>query len=231
MKLTVWGKGNTSKALAKALGVKRNNLYADTIIRYRRLDEHPRARKEINTLDAIRLSSNKYASLKRLSDMGIKTVPIGLRIEELNRDNTIFGRDFYHTQGQDIVVYLPHAEVSRRHDYYTEYMPSRSEYRYHVAFGKVILCTKKVLTAGEKDDTLIRNHQDGKWKQVVCIETERFSKTCVDAVQALGLHFGAVDFLNVKKEAVVLEVNTAPGLEVENRLEVYTRAFKEYLNG
>ena len=48
MRLTVWGKGQASKALARALGVKRNMITADTIIRYGKLDPHPRATREIN---------------------------------------------------------------------------------------------------------------------------------------------------------------------------------------
>ena len=107
-------------------------------------------------------------------------------------------------------------------------MKSRAEYRYHVAFGKVILCTKKI-PAADNACNLIRNHQDGLWGQVTCIETPRFSEACVRAVEVHGLDFGAVDFLNIKGEPVMLEVNTAPGLEVENRLALYTASFKQYI--
>ena len=96
-----------------------------------------------------------------------------------------------------------------------------------MAFNKVILCTKKILAEGQTDDTLIRNHQNGKWKQVTCTETNSFSEACIKSVKALGLDFGAVDFINVRGIPYILEVNTAPGLEVENRLDAYVRAIKE----
>jgi glutathione synthase/RimK-type ligase-like ATP-grasp enzyme len=226
MKLTVWGQGSASKALAKALGVKRNMITADTIIRYHKLDPHPRARKEINSAEAIRKASNKYQSLVIMKDAGLRIPKVSRNKSDMDNTKTVFGRDFYHSKGTDIVIYRP-GETIKQHEYYIEYMKPRSEYRYHVAFGKVILPTKKILAEGQTDDSLIRNHQDGKWKQVTCVETPRFSETCIKAIKCLGLDFGAVDFLNVKGEAVVLEVNTAPGLEVENRLEAYSKAIRE----
>lgn len=228
MKITVWGKGHSSRILAKALGVRRNVRSADVAIRYGKVNgEFP---KEINSAAAIKLSSNKFRSLQVMKAAEIPVPFFAQRPEGMiaHRNKIIFGRDFYHSKGTDIVVYQPNDELGV-HEYYIQYLKPRAEYRYHVAFGKVILCTKKILTEGEVDDTLIRNHQNGKWKQVVCVETPRFSKVCVKAVKAHGLDFGAVDFLNVNREAVVLEVNTAPGLRVENRLEAYVKAIKKRL--
>jgi glutathione synthase/RimK-type ligase-like ATP-grasp enzyme len=235
MKLTVWGKGPSSKLLAKALGVRRNRINADVVVRYGKVDPLPMRAKEINNADAIRLASNKYKSLCVMKEAGVKVPPFGREIADLPVlpiSSTIFGRDAYHSKGTDIVVIERTGDGLsgfKEKDYYIQYLKSRAEYRYHVAFGKVILCTKKVLAEGEEDDSLIRNHQDGKWQQVVCVETPRFSEACIKAVQAHGLDFGAVDFLNVNREAVVLEVNTAPGMQVENRLEAYAKAIKEQI--
>ena len=201
-------------------------ITADIIIRYGKLDPHPRATREINNAEAIRKSSNKYQALALLRDVGIKVPKISRRAEDMDKTKIIFGRDFYHSKGSDIVVYQSNTQLGN-HDYYIEYMKPRGEYRYHVAFGKVILATKKVLAEGEQDDSLIRNHQDGKWRQVTCDETPRFSEACIKSVEALGLHFGAVDFINVKGEPYILEVNTAPGLQLENRLSAYVRAIAE----
>lgn len=231
--ISVWGKGQASKALSLALGIPRNRLNADTVIRYGIPDreslrvDYPR-KKVVNKLEAIRQASNKYHALKKIERAQVRTIKCSTNANEMDRRKIIFGRDFYHTKGQDIVIYQPNATLGH-HDYYVEYIKPRAEYRYHVAFGKVILCTKKVLAEGETDDTLIRNHQNGKWRQVTCVETPRFSEACIKAVASLGLDFGSVDFLNVDKEAVILEVNTASGLEVENRLEAYVKAFKENL--
>jgi glutathione synthase/RimK-type ligase-like ATP-grasp enzyme len=230
--LSIWGKGPASKLLSTALGVRRNNRRADVVIRYgipvnERL--HRDAPRTINKLSAIRASSNKYASLQALNENGICVPPFCRTFSQLDSTKIIFGRSFYHSKGTDIEIILPNQRPHQSHDYYIQYLKPRAEYRYHVAFGKVILPTKKILAEGENDDSLIRNHQDGKWRQVVCEITPRFADVCVAAVKALGLDFGAVDFLNVKGEAVVLEINTAPGLEVQNRLDAYVQAFRENL--
>src|SRR5271169_6598244 len=99
MRLTVWGKGHASKALAHALGVKRNMITADTIIRYGKLDPHPRARREINCAEAIRRSSNKYQALTILRDVGINVPKIGRDRSAMDTSKIIFGRDFYHSKG------------------------------------------------------------------------------------------------------------------------------------
>lgn len=232
MRLTVWGRGHASKVLAKALGVKRNLFTADTIIRYRRLDSHG-AIRQINSVEAIRRSSHKYKSLQIIQEAG-------LDIPQITKDKAIvkadiiaspaniwFGRDYYHSKGTDIEVYTYETCSIPTRDYYIKYMKPKGEYRYHVAFNKVILCTKKILAEGQTNDTLIRNHQNGKWVQVTCTETNSFSEACIKSVKALGLDFGAVDFINVRGIPYILEVNTAPGLEVENRLDAYVRAIKE----
>jgi glutathione synthase/RimK-type ligase-like ATP-grasp enzyme len=221
--------------LAQTLGVKRNRKQADIVIRYgiparEDLKIDYRGKRVVNKIEAIRQASNKYYALKKITEAQVCTPRCSTKISEMDRSKIIFGRDFYHSKGSDIVVYQPRQEI-RLHDYYIEYVKPRAEYRYHVAFGKVILATKKVLAEGETDDTLIRNHQDGKWRQVTCVETPRFSEDCIKAVKCLGLDFGSVDFIYCGggARAIILEVNTASGLEVENRLEAYTKAFEEKL--
>ena len=234
--IAMWGKGKSSKLLAKALNIKRN-MRADWVIRYKRLDGF--FAHEINTKEAIQKASNKYQSLCIMDDVGLTVPPFDKNLEHLDYERQIiFGRSFYHSKGSDITVYYPLAIFPllcnstgvHHHDYYIQYLKSECEYRYHVAFGRVILATKKVLANGEVDDTLIRNHQDGKWQQIVCKERPSFSLACITAVQAHGLDFGAVDFLKVNDKPVILEVNTAPGLQVENRLDVYVQAFQSHFH-
>ncbi len=248
--LRLLGKGKSSKLLAKALGIRRNQRpqRADSIILWRSLEDFTSGNVRVfNNANAIRNASHKYKSLKMFEEAGVNVPPCSTRLEDLTKDKfsgIIFARQFYHTKGQDIAIgefkdgkFVGYTWKDINGNpvdpddaqYFIKYLKPIGEYRYHVAFGKVILPTKKVLSEGETDDSLIRNHQDGKWKQVVCKETERFSKACIKAVEALGLDFGAVDFINVGGKAYVLEVNTAPGLEVENRLEAYVKAFKEQI--
>ena len=246
MKLSVWGKGKSSRALAKELGVKRNR-YADTIINWKSgVSLLPTAFKVLNNATAVRRSSNKLRSLQIMEEAGLNVPPFSTELQDLDpkSGDTIFGRNLYHSKGNDIVAmsittntkkyFLPQTDEIRAKEqfltkeYFVKWLKSRAEYRYHVAFGKVILCTKKIPT-DDNACNFIRNHQGGLWSQVTCLETPRFSEACIKAVKAHGLDFGAVDFLNIKGEPVMLEVNTAPGLEVENRLALYVAAFRQYI--
>lgn len=231
MSTTIWGKGKSAKLLAKTLNFKLNDSRADTFIRWKRMEDLPG--HVINKRNAVALASNKFKSLVVIQKAGVKTVPVSEIIPQDWRTNhsIIFGRSIYHTQGKDITVYSGSSARfdMYRHDYFTLYLKPESEYRYHVAFGKVIVATKKVLGEGQVDDTLIRNHQNGKWVQVTVRPIERYAKDCIKAVQALGLDFGAVDFLVHNGELYILEVNTAPGIETESRLNAYVEAFKEHM--
>lgn len=231
MSVTIWApkKSLGARRLARAMNISFNDSHADTFIRWRRMDDVPHGHV-INKRDAVVKASNKYESLKIIERAGVKTVPVSRNIPAAwqHTGKIVFGRDFYHTRGRDIqVMHMPHDELYK--DYYTLYMKPDAEYRYHVAFGKVILPTKKVLGEGQVDDSLIRNHQDGKWVQVVSQMNRTYAEACVQAVEALGLDFGAVDFLTKEGVPYILEVNTAPGLEIDNRLEAYSKAFKDHL--
>lgn len=110
----------------------------------------------------------------------------------------------------------------------------RDEYRVHVVNGEVIdyAMKRKRKEEGLEHDTDVRSHNGG-W--VYC----RDNITCSEAVQqaaklaiaAVGLDFGAVDIILERKpdsNPVVLEINTAPGLE-GTTIERYANAFKELL--
>lgn len=118
---------------------------------------------------------------------------------------------------------------------YTLGVQNHGEYRVHVFNGEVILYQKKsrrvnddgeVVTAeGEEAD--VRNlasnwvYRTGNLRRL-----ERIEELAINAVDALGLDFGAVDIIkNENGEVMVLEVNTAPGLGNTETLEAYVRAF------
>ena len=91
----------------------------------------------------------------------------------------------------------------------------------------ILASVKQKEDGSYSDDGLIRNHQDGEWRQISCSPRRSISEQAIKAVETLGLDFGAVDLILHNDTPYVLEVNTAPGLQVDNRLEAYVRAFKE----
>lgn len=115
---------------------------------------------------------------------------------------------------------------------YVQYKKKRKEYRIHVFNGGIIDIQQKKKRAGGVASSYIRSHANG-W--VFCRELDFLpndaTTQAIEAVNALGLHFGAVDVIWNEQEdkSYVLEVNTAPGLE-NTTVEKYGQAFKELLS-
>lgn len=178
---------------------------------------------DINHPDSIRAASNKRDSFILFKSYKIPTPEWTEDINEaqnwVNHGSTVIVRHILNGHsGQGIEVVsegeLPHAPL------YTKYKKKRTEYRVHVFQGEVIdTCQKKKLTEANRTGSvnpLIRSYSTG-W--VFCrndiVPCPIREKLAIDAVQALGLDFGAVDIIYNEHENqnYVLEVNTAPGLE------------------
>ena len=119
---------------------------------------------------------------------------------------------------------------------YTKGILNNGEYRVHVFQGEVILYQKKsrrvdeetgeVITA-EGEDADVRNlasnwiYRTGNLNRL-----DRVEALAIDAIDALGLDFGAVDIImDIDGNVYVLEINSAPGLGNTDTLEAYTNAF------
>lgn len=132
-------------------------------------------------------------------------------------------------------------------DFYTKYFPKTHEYRAHVVRGRLIDLTQKRLKNGAtKDETdaseakVVRSLENG-WIHAHEFTIDQgtrdsIEKAAVQAVEALGLDFGAVDILfmeprkkgNKPARLAVCEVNSAPGLSNEPTLNAYVEAIKQW---
>lgn len=116
---------------------------------------------------------------------------------------------------------------------YVQYVPKMEEYRVHVFDGRVIDVQRKARSHDVPDGQVnwqIRNHSNGFIFARQEVELPDLAQQrAVDAVQCLGLTFGAVDMIyNARQSAYyVLEVNTAPGLE-GTTLTKYAEAISNY---
>jgi D-alanine-D-alanine ligase-like ATP-grasp enzyme len=130
---------------------------------------------------------------------------------------------------------------------YTRNVPKTKEFRVHVMGGEVIHVAQKRAMSDEKLSTLginesdrsIRSYERG-WVFANELDvTEKGLRTvkevAVEAVNGIGLHFGAVDVLATGagrsvKRAVVCEINTAPSLSGDTTLSSYVKGIQEIAN-
>jgi hypothetical protein len=112
---------------------------------------------------------------------------------------------------------------------YTYRVKAKKEYRVHVFKGRLLDFQQKKRRNGVETNNLIRNHRNGYvfTREGVILPTD-VGVQAINAVNALGLDFGAVDIGYVEREdkAYVYEVNTAPGLE-NSTIELYSNAIME----
>lgn len=197
----------------------------------------------INDPDNIVLASDKLQSFVALQAAEVPIPPFTTKVEDAQQwlddgDHVVVRKMLRASAGRGIVLVGPtSSEMANVHvlpdaPLYVKYIKKATEYRVHVFDGEVIDVQQKRRRMEVPDDQVnwqIRNAHNG-W---VFARDGVERKPCVldaavRAVSALGLTFGACDIgYNAKRnEAVVYEVNTAPGLE-GTTLDVYYEALRK----
>lgn len=161
---------------------------------------------------------NKYLELQKLAAAGVP-VPA----HDLAPHTGWLARKFRHHGANDLL------RGRRRGDYYVEYTPTLREHRVHVFGGRSIRVAMKV----PRPDVAAPHERfrtwDGGWQlksapahtALLPRHARQFAK---QAVEALGLEFGAVDVgTTLDGGVVVFEVNSGPGIEGRT-VECYARA-------
>lgn len=117
---------------------------------------------------------------------------------------------------------------------FVKYIKKSEEYRVHVFNGQVIDIQQKMRRNGlgrEEINYQIRVHNNGwVFTRNEINPPEIVTRESINAVNALGLDFGAVDVIYNRyySTAYVLEVNTAPGLEGQT-INSYATAIEDML--
>ena len=196
----------------------------------------------INWPEAVAIAANKLRTFSILAARGVSIPPWTEDIEKAKQAIQAGLIVFCRTKlaghsGQGIVIAKTADELVDA-PLYTVYQKPVQEYRIHVGlFNKedeyrVIFVQRKARKKDVPDDKVnwkIRNHANGfifAHKDVEVAQEGR--KQAIKAVKCLGLHFGAVDILELPDGSFsVLEVNTACGIE-GTTLEKYTELFRSY---
>ena len=130
----------------------------------------------------------------------------------------------------DGIIIVDKGEPIPEAPLYTKYIFKEKEFRVHVVGDKVIDTQRKIKDPDREVVTWkVRSHQNGFiYARNGILDDPNRDKLAVAAVNALGLHFGAVDIIQDKAGTYyVLEVNTAPGLEGQT-VERYAEAFRNW---
>lgn len=206
----------------------------------------------LNRPTAIRKSANKLTAFGILKEANVPTPKWTTDPAEAQKwvweDKTVYGRGLLSSFGGRGIrlwgtKFPPPLGIEDFQGIrlFTRFWKCDYEARYHVWRGEVIDVQRKMRIAPERFERLpeplrklsfwVRNHANG-WvfgRSDVVRHAEAARISC-EAVRCLGLDFGAVDVRVRGDKAVVLEVNSAPGL-TGTTLVAYTTKIREYLRG
>ena len=185
-------------------------------------------------------AANKFRAFVQMDGAGVRLPSFYDSYDEALEgiNGKVVGRTILNGSGGDgIIIADSVSELAGRQDVklFVEYIKKKYEYRIHVMNGQIIDMQQKKKRAdipNEEVNFQIRNHANG-WifAREDVNPPDAVKEQAIAACTTLGLSFGAVDVIynDHQKEAYVLEVNTAPGLE-GTTLERYTQSFKSIYN-
>lgn len=239
----------TGRILAELLGLESYGIRRPTrplavLVRWGSVRQMPRARRVLNQAEAIRLASDKVATIERLTEAGIRCVPCFTTWEQALAaagGRIILGRTRNGHSGQGIEVYDPASfyegtypeQPTTPHEWYSIYHEPTREVRVHVVDDRVIRVQGKYLDYPEQAqlNPFMRNWATGyRFRTPRRDLRSRRKEIAISAVKTLGLNFGAVDMLlfGTERKAMVLEVNTAPSCSPMTA-NAYAEALNQHL--
>jgi len=164
---------------------------------------------------------NKVEQFERFHTSGVSSPSFATSSENARRlgVKTLFARTLINsTNGRGIIEFNAEDQHYPRAPLYTEYIPKKAEYRFHVFGDKVIDVQekrKKREFDADSRNTRVRNVNNG---YVYCRDgvnpPDGAADLAINAVKAVGYQYGAVDLIYNEKrnQCYVLEVNSRPGL-------------------
>lgn len=242
---------NSAKAIADAMGMKQIKLEGSkfkgnpnkVVINWgsSSMSDEAKKCKVMNKPEAVAIAANKLKFFQQVD--GLVSIPEWTADAQVAKGwaedgAVVVARKKLSGHSADGLYIIEAGEWSKfegvNFPLYTKYVPKKDEFRVHVVGNKVIDVRRKALKAGYSKEGVnwkVRNLAHGFIFAKDGFEAPQdVLDQSVAAVAACGLDFGAVDVVwnNFRKEAYVLEINTACGLE-GSTVDNYASAFKEFL--
>jgi len=175
----------------------------------------------LNPPSAVAAASDKLRAFRAFDEAEVRAVPFTtdptLARQWLADGKSVVCRTLTRASGGRGIIITDPGDDLPAAPLYTKLLKKRAEYRVHCTRGEVFSSAMKRRTYRVADEDVnwrIRNHDNG-WifaRQGIALPPH-VGEVAQQAVAALGLDFGAVDVLEKRDGAYVLEVNTACGLE------------------
>lgn len=189
-------------------------------------------KKVINFPMFVKDATNKLSAFQDFLKEGVKTVEwtTDQKIAQTWSDtaNTVVVRNKLTGHSGEGIVIIEKLQPVPGAPLYTKYVFKVKEFRVHVVNKKVIDTQQKIKDPNREVVTWkVRSHDNGFIfaRNGITFDETR-DNLAIDAVEALGLDFGAVDIVQDKKGVYyVLEINTAPGLGGQT-VTSYAEAFR-----
>lgn len=192
----------------------------------------------LNKPAAVTVASNKLAALKVMKDAGVTVPDFSANIEDaktwIDEERIVLCRTLLRANSGKGIVIAKEVDELVAAPLYVKYIRKEKEYRIHVFNGQIIDMVEKKRKRGFQENTIynkyIRSYEQGWIFSREGIAVDQVTKDmAIKACTALGLDFGAVDVvLDRRGNPVILEVNTAPGLQ-GTTLENYKQAVQNWL--
>ena len=216
----------SARVLSKYLGIKRIKVSGskfrgknrDTIINWGKGKGNIGNARQINKLSSIEIAANKLSTLEALQAHQIAHPRFSTSLLDFSPSDLLYGRcDLYGHSGRGIVVDTQQNLYYNEVDcpLYVEAINKVTEYRVIVVGSNVVDLKQKKKKNGVEHNENIWNHSGGYiFARNDITIPDGLKQLGIDAVDALGLDFGAVDIIeDTQGKLYVLEVNTAFGLE------------------
>lgn len=204
----------------------------------------------INSPGAVRTALSKRQTLRRLAEAEIPCVEISTELKDaqlwISRGRKVLMRKDGLSGGKGIEEFNGDGKgLGTKYDFFSKVFPKTHEFRVHVVGGIVVdIVQKKASSEAAKVDRVVRTHSNG-WIYAhdgLILSDQKdidsIGKLAKDAIKTLELDFGAVDILAIVLEgtprrlrnAVICEVNTAPGLENTKTIQEYARGIRNLIH-
>lgn len=186
------------------------------------------------TLNARAGAANKLQQLQKFKAVGIHVPEFWEKLPSAADVFPVLGRKLHHHGGTDIrLIMEPEMlQIFSPSDFYVRYVPRATEYRSWIYRRRHLATYEKRLVRPEEAARRNRvgaNHRNGYAFLLMNSQLvpNGIREIASQAVETLGLDFGAVDILKgVDGQYYVLEINTGPGAESADRAGLRSLAEK-----